>query len=313
MPKQTVVAIIATLLILGLAAWAYSIYGQKDRADGPGISSFGECAAAGNPIMESYPRQCRANGQTFVEDVGNQSDINDLIRVNAPRANATVTSPLHIEGEARGSWFFEAQFPVKLLDDQDRLLATGVARAQDNWQTEDFVPFALDLEFTTPTAERGTLVLEKDNPSGLPENDNQVRVPVFFEKHNGEADPDVSSVRINYNQLSVSEQDPYEAVYVESAVMPEGGFVVIHVSADGKPGAVVGHSRYVTASGLAHFMVPLNRELRPGETIFALLHADNGDGRYTPSGDIAVLQNDVPLARSISVRNIPATVVATTE
>jgi len=31
------------------------------------ITNFKECAAAGNPIMESYPRQCRADGKTFVE------------------------------------------------------------------------------------------------------------------------------------------------------------------------------------------------------------------------------------------------------
>lgn len=33
------------------------------------ITNFEECAAAGNPVMESYPRQCRADGQTFVEEV----------------------------------------------------------------------------------------------------------------------------------------------------------------------------------------------------------------------------------------------------
>lgn len=32
-----------------------------------GISSFEECAAAGNPVMESYPRRCNANGETFTE------------------------------------------------------------------------------------------------------------------------------------------------------------------------------------------------------------------------------------------------------
>jgi hypothetical protein len=31
------------------------------------ITDFESCAAAGNPIMESYPRQCRANDQTFTE------------------------------------------------------------------------------------------------------------------------------------------------------------------------------------------------------------------------------------------------------
>lgn len=34
-----------------------------------GIATFEECAAAGYPVMESYPRQCRADGKTFVENV----------------------------------------------------------------------------------------------------------------------------------------------------------------------------------------------------------------------------------------------------
>ncbi len=31
----------------------------------PAISSFEECAKAGNPIQESFPEKCSANGQTF--------------------------------------------------------------------------------------------------------------------------------------------------------------------------------------------------------------------------------------------------------
>lgn len=33
------------------------------------VSSFEECASAGYPIMESYPRQCRANGRSYTEIV----------------------------------------------------------------------------------------------------------------------------------------------------------------------------------------------------------------------------------------------------
>jgi hypothetical protein len=34
------------------------------------VDSFEECALAGNPVMESYPRQCRtADGKNFVEEV----------------------------------------------------------------------------------------------------------------------------------------------------------------------------------------------------------------------------------------------------
>lgn len=33
------------------------------------VTNFEECIAAGNPAMESYPRQCRHQDQTFVEDI----------------------------------------------------------------------------------------------------------------------------------------------------------------------------------------------------------------------------------------------------
>ena len=36
----------------------------------PAITNFEECAAAGNAVMESYPRQCRsADGRLFVEEI----------------------------------------------------------------------------------------------------------------------------------------------------------------------------------------------------------------------------------------------------
>src|SRR3989338_10902516 len=34
------------------------------------ITNFDECVLAGNPVMESYPRQCMdSDGQTFVEEI----------------------------------------------------------------------------------------------------------------------------------------------------------------------------------------------------------------------------------------------------
>ncbi len=37
--------------------------------DAPSANSFVDCVRAGNPVMESYPRQCKSNGITFVEEV----------------------------------------------------------------------------------------------------------------------------------------------------------------------------------------------------------------------------------------------------
>jgi hypothetical protein len=49
------------------------------------------------------------------------------------------------------------------------------------WMTEEFVPFEAVVEFDDPAVEKGILVFEKDNPSGLPENADEFRIPVFFD------------------------------------------------------------------------------------------------------------------------------------
>lgn len=51
-----------------LSNWAVAD-DSEEPADQPEITNFEECVAAGNPVMESYPRQCRHGDQTFVEDV----------------------------------------------------------------------------------------------------------------------------------------------------------------------------------------------------------------------------------------------------
>jgi hypothetical protein len=109
-----------------------------------------------------------------------QTKYKDLIQVNNLPANQKVSSPLVITGQARGTWFFEASFPVKLVDANNKTLATGVAQAQGEWMTENYVPFSVTLNFTKPTTATGFLILERDNPSGLPQNADEFRIPVEF-------------------------------------------------------------------------------------------------------------------------------------
>jgi len=48
------------------------------------INSFEECAEAGNPIMESYPRQCRAGNKTFFEEIEEIPKVNESTIVGPP-------------------------------------------------------------------------------------------------------------------------------------------------------------------------------------------------------------------------------------
>lgn len=146
--------------------------------------SFEECAAQGFPIAESYPRQCRANGKTFVEDIGNVLEKGNLIRVASPRPGEKIRSPLIVAGEARGNWYFEASFPIQLLDSNGRdvSLTPPYITALGEWMTEEFVPFSATLTFTLPQTSTGTLILIKDNPSGHPEFDDELRIPIIFDR-----------------------------------------------------------------------------------------------------------------------------------
>ena len=129
---------------------------------------------------------------TVTQYIGNELEKVDLIRINVPRPGTFIASPLSISGEARGYWFFEASFPVVLTDWDGRIIAEGYASANPpaggNWMTEEFVPFTSTIQFESPYMvgdpdfmRRGTLILQKDNPSGLPEHDDALEIPVRFE------------------------------------------------------------------------------------------------------------------------------------
>ncbi len=174
--KKTIILIIV-LLAIGIIFW------QTQKKSIP-ITSFEECVAMGNPVMESYPEQCATkDGKHFTRNIGNEIEKMDLIRISTPRPGASISSPLIITGEARGNWFFEASFPVMLTDWDGKIIAEGHAAAQGEWMTTEFVPYKATLNFTKPTQVpnyRGTLILKKDNPSGLSKNDDALEIPVVF-------------------------------------------------------------------------------------------------------------------------------------
>lgn len=111
----------------------------------------------------------------------------NLIKVSGPMPLMIIESPLTLTGQARGGWYFEASAPVSLVNWDGLIIAESHVEAQGNWMTAEFVPFKGTLTFTSPYKEgdpdfmkRGTLIFQKDNPSGLPENDDAVEIPVRF-------------------------------------------------------------------------------------------------------------------------------------
>lgn len=92
-----------------------------------------------------------------------------------------ISSPLLLEGRARGYWFFEADAPVVLLDENYRIIAQTHITAIGDWMTEDWVEFQGKLNFPDPQTKTGFIIFHKANPSGLEEHSNSDTIRVAFE------------------------------------------------------------------------------------------------------------------------------------
>lgn len=168
--------VVAILALLGGAAFGYLALRPLPRDQEAAQPEAGylmvDSVAAAAESLASPPGQ-RPDAGAAVPSGG-------AVLLDTPHPNQIAESPLWVVGRARGSWFFEAEFPVRLLDQNDSVVTWGTAHADGEWTTTDYVPFALTLNFSPPATDIGTLVLEKSNPSGLPEHAGAVRIPLRF-------------------------------------------------------------------------------------------------------------------------------------
>lgn len=107
--------------------------------------------------------------------------LSDRVSLISPKKNATVSHMLSISGKAPGPWFFEASFPVQVRDAQDVIIGRTVAQARGEWMTPALVEFTATIPIAAGYHGAATLVLLRDNPSGLPENDDSVSIPIIIE------------------------------------------------------------------------------------------------------------------------------------
>lgn len=156
----------------------------------------------------------------------NNNPENSDIRVFLPKPEELVKSPLQVSGEARGTWFFEASFPIKIIDEAGNVLGTSYVQAESDWMTENFVPFKGEINYLLKTRTNGFLVLAKDNPSGLQENDKEIRIPIILDPsetikvkvyfNNSKLDPEASC-----NKVFPAERDILKVEAVGSAAVWE--------------------------------------------------------------------------------------------
>ncbi|MFW6210192.1 MAG: Gmad2 immunoglobulin-like domain-containing protein [Patescibacteria group bacterium] len=191
MTTKQLLIVVVTLLATGLlaVAWWYNQASVSDLPGGVACTEEAKICPDGTVVVRSGPEctfaPCPSEQRSTTSVPADiQSAIAaqaDRIRVSEPEPLATVSTPLQVSGEARGSWYFEGDFPVIVTDWDGRIIGEGFATAQDEWMTEEFVPFAGSIAYDLPAdaySATGTIIFQRDNPSGLPEHDAALEFPV---------------------------------------------------------------------------------------------------------------------------------------
>ena len=115
-------------------------------------------------------------------------------------------------------------------------------------------------------------------------------------------DPPQGIVAGEMNSITVSDQDPNAvAVLVGEASLRAPGFVAIYDGTNGRPGAIVATSALLTAG--SHKNVSIIMNLKAGETYYASLFGDDGNGDFNPNYDLPLTDNSgVPVIQMFKVK-----------
>lgn len=153
---------------------------ECDPMTGDEIKRFGNIPVENQEDVNTILQSFQFNNSTVVSDRNSSSEKG--IRIEKPTAGSTVSSPLEISGEAKGNWYFEAEFTVRLVQNGNEL-AVAIVKAQDDWMTSDYVPFSATMNFDAEGhGGNASLIFRNNNASGKPELDKTFTLPVQIEK-----------------------------------------------------------------------------------------------------------------------------------
>ncbi len=94
---------------------------------------------------------------------------------------AKVHGVVSYRGVIKGSYFFEANIGINILDLNKKILKGDHAMSTTDWMTTEPVSFEGNVDFTGLPKGGAYFEIHNDNPSGLPEHDKSVLIPIVIE------------------------------------------------------------------------------------------------------------------------------------
>lgn len=172
--------VLVVLLVVAVAAGGYWLY-VKSKVPAK-ILTFGDCASAGNLVVNTIPRECHMkDGQFFVE-LDNSRALLDYIVVTEPKPDSVVSSPFKVEGSAKEVWFGNNKVTVKLTDMDGHVIAEKPMYALSDLgkNKDEMVSFTGAIDFKVTDLERGKLLIEKASAVDIPGKNGPLVIPLRF-------------------------------------------------------------------------------------------------------------------------------------
>ncbi len=197
--KNTVLIVVIAVLSVFLIGFAY--VSQDEEL----CCKYSLCA--------NITKQCEKDKEAKGIEITSEKGVK--IKLDNIKEGDTVEVGFEVKGSVTGSWFTEGVFPVRIIEKEtNSVIITNTARATDEWQTVEDVPFSFVID--AEIEEEGSYILrfDKANPSGLSDTydyaslsvnlkpyksiaeEENVDVKVFFP--NSKLNPDMKDCKLVY-------------------------------------------------------------------------------------------------------------------
>lgn len=94
------------------------------------------------------------------------------------------------------------------------------------------------------------------------------------------------------NGLIVGGRLAGDPIVITKVKLSTPGYVVIHADNNGVPGTILAESALLPAGVTADVTIELGRTTKAGQTYWAMLHGDDGDGKFEFPGPDAPIKNE---------------------
>lgn len=106
-------------------------------------------------------------------------NVSDYITITSPPPFGEVSETLIVTGDAKGTYFFEGDFPVEIFLENGEII-NHYATAQGEWMTEDFVPFKLEIDISHLAPQEILVKFHRNNPSENRSLDMVLELPLLI-------------------------------------------------------------------------------------------------------------------------------------